>query len=115
MIKILVDEGYAYDYLAILAVKAKKINTNKTLNARNECNEFLMNQVGEDKHLDILKSKAFTDLFDVNSETFDAVEKARYGEISAKEVDDLNMKRYYRKVALQNEFFPHIETTELKS
>lgn len=115
MIKILVDEGYAYDYLAILAVKAKKINTNKTLDAKNQCDEFLMNQVGEDKHLDILKSKAFTDLFNVNSETFDAVEKARYGEISAKEVDDLNMKRYHCKVALQNKFFPNIQTTEFKS
>lgn len=115
MISILVDEGYAYDYLAILAVKAKKINTNKTLDAKNQCNEFLMNQVGEDKHLDILKSKAFTDLFNVNSETFDAVEKARYGEISAKEVDDLNMKRYHCKVALQNKFFPNIQTTEFKS
>jgi hypothetical protein len=115
MIKILVDEGYAYDYLAILTVKAKKINTNKTLDAKNQCNEFLMNQVGEDKHLDILKSKAFTDLFNVNSETFDAVEKARYGEISAKEVDDLNMKRYHCKVTLQNKFFPNIQTTEFKS
>lgn len=115
MIKILVDEGYAYDYLAILAVKAKKINTNKTLDTKNQCNEFLMNQVGEDKHLDILKSKAFTDLFNINSETFDAVEKARYGKISAKEVDDLNMKRYHCKVALQNKFFPNIQTTEFKS
>jgi hypothetical protein len=115
MITILVDEGYAYDYLAILTVKNKKINNEKTAKARNECHKFLINQVGEDKHLDILKSKAFTDLFDVNSETFDAVEKARYGEISAKEVDDLNMKRYHHKVALQNQFFPHIETTEFKS
>lgn len=115
MITILVDEGYAYDYLAILTVKAKKINSSKTLNARNECNEFLMNQVGEDKHLDILESKNFIDLFDVNSETFDAVEKARYGQISAKEVDDLNMKRYHCKVALQNKFFPNIQTTEFKS
>ena len=38
-------------------------------------------------------------------ETFDAVEKARYGSISAKEVDELNMKRYYSKVALQKKFF----------
>jgi hypothetical protein len=115
MIIILVDEGYAYDYLAILAVKSKKLKTDKALEARNQCDEFIRNQIGEEKHLDILKSKNFIDLFNVNSETFDAVEKARYGEISAKEVDDLNMKRYNCKVALQNEFFPQQKISELKS
>jgi hypothetical protein len=115
MITILVDEGYAYDYLSILRVKNKKINTEKTLAAQNSCNEHILDQVGEQKHLEILYSEEFENLFNVNSETFDAVEKARYGEISAKEVDDLNMKRYHCKVALQNKFFPYIETTELKS
>jgi hypothetical protein len=115
MITILVDEGYAYDYLAILTVKHKKINNEKTLLARNLCNEHLLNQLGEDKHIEILYSNEFKDLFDSNNETFDAVEKARYGQITAKEVDDLNMKRYNCKVALQNKFFPSLEINELKS
>jgi hypothetical protein len=115
MITILVDEGYAYDYLAILAVKSKKLKTDKSLEIRDQCSEFIMEQVGEDKHLNILSSKEFVDLFNINSETFDAVEKARYGKISAKEVDDLNMKRYNCKVALQNEFFPQQKISELKS
>ena len=115
MISILVDEGYAYDYLSILTVKSKKINTEKTLAAKNSCNEHILDQVGEQKHLEILYSKEFEDLFNVNFETFDAVEKARYGEISAKEVDDLNMKRYNCKVALQSKFFPALEMSELKS
>ena len=37
-------------------------------------------------------------------ETFDAVERARYGEISAKEVDDCNMLRYNAKINLQKAF-----------
>lgn len=115
MITILVDEGYAYDYLAILSVKRKKLKTDKALETRDQCSEFIMKQVGEDKHLDILFSQEFIDLFSVNSETFDAVEKARYGEISAKEVDDLNMKRYNCKIALQNKFFPQQKISELKS
>lgn len=115
MISILVDEGYAYDYLAILTVKNNKKNSEKTLVARDECNNFLLSQVGEEIHLQILKSNEFKNLFDVNSETFDAVEKARYGEISAKAVDDLNMKRYAYKIALQNKFFPQQEISELKS
>lgn len=115
MISILVDEGYAYDYLAILNVKYKKFNNEKTLHARNLCNEHLLGQIPEDKHIDILNSEEFKNLFNVNFETFNAVEKARYGEISAKQVDDLNMKRYYCKVALQNKFFPNIRITEFKS
>lgn len=115
MIKILVDEGYAYDYLAILSVKHKKLNNEKTLATRNLCNEHILSQIPDNQHVNILNSEEFKNLFDVNFETFDAVEKARYGEISAKEVDDLNMKRYYCKVALQNKFFPHIRTTEFKS
>jgi hypothetical protein len=115
MITILVDEGYAYDYLAILQVKNKKNNSQKTLDARSLCNEHILDQVGDDKHIEILQSQEFKNLVDINSQTFDAVEKARYGQISAKEVDDLNMKRYHCKVALQNKFFPSIEITEIKS
>ncbi len=115
MITILVDEAYAYDYLAILNVKHKKINNHKTMEARCLCNEHLLNQIEQEKHLQILSSEEFKNLFDANYEIFDAVEKSRYGEISAKEVDDLNMKRYHCKVALQNKFFPSIEVTELKS
>lgn len=115
MIAIWVDEGYAYDYLAILYVKFLKFNNEKTLKAKKECSAFLYKQLGEDKHLDILTSDEFQKLISVNSDTFDAVEKARYGEISAKEVDNLNMKRYYCKLALQNKFFPSSELNEVKS
>jgi len=41
----------------------------------------------------------------VNKKTFDAVELARYGNISAKEVDSANMERHYAKIALQKRFF----------
>jgi hypothetical protein len=46
---------------------------------------------------------------------WDAVEKARYGNITAKEVDDLNMKRFYCKKNLQKKFFPNLEYLEQKS
>lgn len=115
MISILVDESYAYDYLSILTVKSKKLKTNKALETRDKCNEFIMEQVGDDKHLEILSSNEFISLFNANSETFDGVEKARYGQISAKELDDLNMKRYNCKVLLQNKFFPQQTISELKS
>lgn len=115
MISILVDEGYAYDYLAILSVKLEKIATQKSRELYNSCYDFLMNQVGKYKHSQIIFSKEFDDLVKANSETFNAVEKARYGQISAKEVDDLNMKRYNLKIALQNKFFPNLGISEMKS
>jgi hypothetical protein len=115
MITILVDEGYAYDYLSILNVKHKKNNNEKSITDRNLCEEHLLSQVGEYRHLEIINSKEFQNLVDVNLTTFEAVEKARYGEISAKEVDDLNMKRYHYKITLQNKFFPSTKVTEFKS
>ena len=40
-----------------------------------------------------------------NKLTYDAVEKARYGgDITAKEVDAINMQRHKRKLELQRKF-----------
>ena len=44
-------------------------------------------------------------MVEVNKKTFNAVEKARYGDISAKEVDNCNMERYNAKKDFQNTFF----------
>jgi len=115
MITLLVDEGYAYDYLAILNVKHSKVNNEKSIAIRDLCYEHILYQIGEYKHLEVINSSEFRNLVDVNLMTFEAVEKARYGNISAKEVDELNMKRYNCKITLQNKFFPLIEATEFKS
>jgi hypothetical protein len=114
MVNILVDEGYAYDFLAILMIKNFK---NKTENSflEKQCDEYLRSQIGENKHLHILDSEEFKKLILANSKTFDAVELARYGNISAKEVDNLNMERYNCKVSLQKKFFPESIVLEKKS
>ena len=115
MITILVDEAYAYDYLAILCVKNNIIKNLKTLKAKEICENHIIGQVGEEKHSEIILSKEFENIYDSNLKTFNAVEKARYGEISAKEVDELNMERYIKKTLLQNKFFPNMQISELKS
>jgi len=104
MITIKVDEGYAYDYLAILDVKRRKGVSSSEKNFKISFSH-IESQIGADLHNQIYNSDEYLKLTTVNSETFDAVEKARYGSISAKEVDELNMKRYYCKIALQNRFF----------
>jgi hypothetical protein len=108
MVSILVDEGYAYDYLAILIVK-------NSFPLSDFISGYIAGQVGGKKHNDIITSEEFKNLIQVNRETFIAVEKARYGEISAKEVDNANMKRYNSKVELQNKFFPESKVTEVKT
>jgi hypothetical protein len=108
MISIIVDEGYAYDYLAILAVKGNKPYHDTTY-------EHIESQIGRELHKKITESREFHDLYDANVQTFNAVELARYWEISAKEVDSCNMTRYNCKVALQNKFFPDKKVVETKT
>lgn len=113
MILLPVDEGYAYDVLAICKVKCIKELANSEKNYL-IIYEELKKQVGA-IHEDILNSNEYLDLINANLKTFDAVEKARYGTISAKEVDDLNMERFYCKKKLQTKFFPDLEYLEIKS
>jgi len=54
---------------------------------------------------EIIHSKEYQHMIQANQITFDAVEKARYGSITAKEVDDANMLRYNKKCELQKKFF----------
>ena len=114
MITIIVDEAYAYDVLAIANVKVIKNIPNSNKNLIN-LNKHIEQQIGEKLHLEILNSIQYKKLLKTNIETFDAVELARYGTISAKEVDNLNMKRYNCKLELQNKFFPNSEILEKKS
>ena len=113
MILLPVDEGYAYDVLAICKVKCIKKLSNSEKNY-SITNEEIKKQVGG-LHEDILNSNEYMDLINANIKTFDAVEMARYGTISAKEVDDLNMERFFCKKKLQKKFFPNLEYTEIKS
>ncbi len=107
------DEGFVFDYLAILQVK--QYHMSGMTDHVDRCKANIKSQIGLSKFSEIYHSQEYKNLFDANMETFQAVEKARYGEISAKEVDDCNMKRYNAKVALQKKFFPSYEQVEKKS
>ena len=110
MINLSVDEAYAFDYLSILHVK-KNINNNIEPGWKN-CFLHIQNQIGSSKMEQIIHSKEYQNMIEANQITFDAVEKARYGNITAKEVDEANMLRYKRKLELQSKFFDNklIET-----
>lgn len=104
MINLLVDEAYAYDFLSILDVKKrKKIKNSKKV--FEFCSKYIKSQVGKDLHEKIIKSIEYKNLLIANTKTFNGVEKARYGSISAKELDSFNLERYACKKLLQKKFF----------
>ena len=103
MINICVDEAYAFDFLSVLEIK-KNRSEQAMINWHN-CFNYLKAQLPNDLFVLIINSNEYRDMVAVNQKTFDAVEKARYGQITAKEVDDANMERHYAKIALQNKFF----------
>jgi hypothetical protein len=116
MINLEVDEGYAFDYLSILHVKNKKINCKKITELYKQCFAHVRSQINNDIFWNkILSSKEYKKLIFLNLKTFNAVEKARYGTITAKEVDNLNMERFFAKKQLQEKFFPQFDQTEIKS
>lgn len=116
MINLQVDEGYAFDYLSILFVKKNKNTETNNIKSWQNCFEYLKHQINNTELWNkIIESEEMKQIIDANEKTFEAVEKARYGEISAKQVDDCNMERYNAKVRLQNKFFPNSLIIEKKS
>jgi len=109
MISLIVDEGYAYDYLAILMVKGNQSEL------YNFTSGYIAAQVGRDLHWEIITSKEFQDLVDANQITFDAVEKAKTNEMTAKEVNDCNIGRFKAKTCLHKKYFPDKNITEVKT
>lgn len=113
MIDLLVDEGYAFDYLAILEVK--KNNNPEQSEVWMSCSAYLSSQFPQETWRNLISSKEYSKMVEVNQKTFNAVDKARYGEITAKEVDICNMQRFEAKQAFRNKFFPKSNQSEFKT
>lgn len=105
MIKLSVDEAYAFDYLSILEVKLTKRNDQKLKNTFDSCKENIYSQVGEDLFNEIFESIEYEKLFEVNNKLFEAVDLAKKNLVTAKYVDDLVFERYLAKTQLQKKFF----------
>jgi hypothetical protein len=112
MIPFQTEEAACFDVLSILEIKLDKFPDSKVVRDNYyRTYDDLENLLGQQKFRDIISSFEYEDLKNVNILTFNAVDKARNNEeITAKEVDSLNMERFYAKKALQKKFF----TEELK-
>jgi len=120
MIEIEIDEAYAYDYLSILALKGVVFPSDQNDKNLFKCVKKVQVQVGLKKHGEIVLSKEYMDLTKANENILHAIEVIRghrkTGEtFSAKDVDDMNLTRYYSKQRLQEKFFPGTCVTETKS
>jgi len=113
MINLNVDEAYAFDYLSILYIKG--LISEDSMRAWEKCHEFLGVQMNNQLWNSIVESEEYENLKKANQAVFNAVEKARYGNISAKEVDESNMERHRSKVKLQEKFFPKNKISETKT
>jgi hypothetical protein len=112
MINLPVSEAYAFDYLAILWVKADRGKDSKQYRQQVTCaiEESLNGSWSE-----VINSLEFHQLYEANAAVFDMIEKAMRDECSASAVVAANHRRYAAKKALQERFWPHEPLTEVKS
>lgn len=103
MIKLKVDEAYAFDYLSILYIKRN--HSNSALDNWFYCGYFLEEQLGSDLYKTIINSEEYAEMIEANQKTFNLVDLAKEDKCSAKDVDLCNYERYKSKVKLQNKFF----------
>lgn len=117
MIHLLVDEAYAFDYLSILKVKSDKINND--VHYKQICLDLevqLTTKNYETNLFEVLNSEQYKQLIECNRKIFDKIDLLRSGDLSitAKEIDDLNMKRFFAKNSLQKMFFKSLVRVEEK-
>ena len=107
MINLLVDEAYDFDYLSILFIKAEKNNfSGQTFDNWKKCYDYLKIQINNQNLWDnIICSQEFYDMKEANLKTFEAVDKAKNNEVTAKDVDYCNYLRHIAKEKFQKKFF----------
>lgn len=104
MLKIEVDEAYAFDMLAILELKLPRSGADAAnYVAFLACIE---SQVGVEKTREILHSQEYAKLLGANGTVFNMIERIGAGQqLDALEVHRANMERFHGKKALQEAFF----------
>lgn len=111
MILIPTDEADAYDRLAILYIKA-----DQGLNVEEETERLVMALRDlQPSFTKVTTSKEFFVLLKANQSTFDAIERAWRGVITAKRVQEINQLRFKAKQKLQRRFWKSSPLLEKKT
>ena len=117
MIKISLDEAYAFDMLAILEVKISNLSGEKlakTLEKMSDMIEEFVEQIGRDKYNQIIYSVEYEKMIKANHKVFELIDKSKFDDGLAKVTDDANFERHIAKVAFQKRFFDS-DLTEFKN
>lgn len=113
MLLLPVDEAFAFDYLAILRIKAKFGHGDADVHS--ELEKHLATQTGPAVFRSVLESAEWAALLKANEATFNAIELAHKNAISAADVQWANHQRFLAKRALQQRFWPGKPLTEVKT
>ena len=105
MVTILVDEAYAFDYLAILEIKYEYSKKQSILDKVLECRKHIEDQLGSSFFKEIVSSSEYQEVIKANKETFAWVDKAKTDSCKASDVDKSNYERCKARNALQEKFF----------
>lgn len=118
MIKISVDEGYAYDMLSIQQVKNEKAFFKKNRDSIFQLAHDIVLSTDLDNHINILGSDEYQDLIDTNRRLFELIDELNKHPADCScygcQVNRLNYVRFLCKRALQDKFFPGTTQTEQK-
>ena len=114
MINLKVSEAYAFDYLAILQIKCE-MDPSTNFEAYSKCVTNLIDELKDNKKwTQIMDSIEYRNLYEINFQTFQAVDDAKEDGVKASYVDRCNYKRFLAKKALQEKFFPEEKLSENK-
>ena len=109
MIKISLDEAYVFDLLSILDLKrnksAKKEDNQKHIENYNILYDEISEQITDIKMHQIIKSKEYKDLIDINTKVFDLVDLGKEQEGLTRITAMANYDRFILKNKLQKKFF----------
>lgn len=109
MVTIQIQESEAFDRLSILECKIFNCNDAVVKTKLKQQRLDLMAEINEsvsyDKARSIYSSDEYTNLYNVNFELFDSVDKAKKDLVTASYVDSLVYKRHLAKKKLQNKHF----------
>jgi hypothetical protein len=111
MIKLTVDEAYAFDYYSVLFLKYN--NGFIPISVLEIAKKDLEENLGDILVNKILDSQEYKNLLDANILTFNAVDKAKDDSVKASYVDKCNYERMLAKKSLQIKFF-NTELSEVK-
>jgi hypothetical protein len=113
MLKIEVDEAYAFDMLAVLEIKCCRSGTDAMNFA--QFLDVIEQQLGVEPTRRIIHSAEYNQLVNANRVVFDMIEQICAGQkLDALAVHEANMGRFVGKKALQAKFFG-VELTERKT